>query len=333
MIFRFLHPALLVALAGVPLLIILARRTQRSGRPRVVFSDLTAFKSVPPSMRVRLRHSLLALRVLVVAVLVFALARPQHGNQMKEILSKGIDIMIVLDCSGSMRETDLEPNRLGAAKLVAQNFIDGREKGLQNDRIGLVAFSRIAFTKCPLTVDYTILKKILDRVDFTRKEYDGTAIGDAIGTAVARMEDSKAKSKVLIVVTDGQNNAGMDPMTAAALAQAVKVKIYTIGVVPSTFMSKVQDKIFGDVLIPSMPQVDETQMKAVAEQTGGQYFRAQDEKGLAEIFAKIDQMEKTEVKVKEFYRYSEMYRPWIVLALGLLLVELAASRTVLRRLP
>lgn len=333
MIFRFLHPWFLAALALLPLLAYLHAAIEARGRARIVFSDISAFKSVPPSARTRLRHSVFGLRALALALLIVALARPQHGNQIKEVMSKGIDIMMVLDVSGSMREGDMDPNRLAAAKDVINNFIDGREEGLQNDRIGLVVFSRIAFTKCPLTVDYTILKKIVSRAEFSRKEFDGTAIGSAIATAVSRMEKSEAKSKVMVLVTDGQNTTGFDPMTAAGIAKAMDIKIYTIGVVPDTFMTKVQDTLFGERIIPTRPQVDETQMKAIAEATGGKYFRAEDEEGLAKIFGEIGRMEKNKVKVKEFYRYSELYWWFAGLAIILFLAEAVLARTYFRRLP
>lgn len=333
MIFRFLHPLLFLALALVPIVIVVYRWTEKKGRARIVFSDLTPFKSVGPSPRVRFRHSIIALRCLTIAALVFALARPQAGNRIQEIISKGIDIMIVVDTSTSMKQEDLDPNRLAAAKDVINKFIQGREDGLQNDRIGLVVFSKIAFTQCPLTVDYTILKKIVSRVAFTRKEFDGTAIGTALATAVARLKDSEAKSKVVILVTDGQNNRGLDPMTAAAMAEAMKVKVYTIGVVPAGFMQKIADKILGVHFRPGTTAVDETQMKEIAKATGGKYFKATDIEALTGIFKEIDRMEKTEVKVKEFYRYSELYGPWTALALGLMLLEVFLGRTVFRRLP
>ena len=333
MIFRFLHPWLLAALALVPVLFYLYRWMERRGRARIVFSDLSTLKTLPASTRVRFRHAGMALRGAVAALLVLALARPQSGNRTQEILSKGIDIMIVLDTSTSMAREDMEPNRLGAAKQVAQNFVDGRSKELQNDRIGLVVFSSIAFTQCPLTVDYTILKQIIGRTTFTKKEFDGTAIGTALATAVARIKDSPGKSKIIILVTDGENNRGLDPMTAAAMAEAMKVKVYPIGVVPTGMMQKMQDAIFGVRFMPAVSEVDETQMQEIAQTTGGKYFRATDEKALAQIFSEIDRMEKTEVKVKEFYRYSESFGPWAMAAFLLFVLELALSRTALRRLP
>ncbi len=334
MIFRFLHPWFLVGLALLPVLYLAYKWIDARARARIVFSDVSLFKDIPPSPRVVLRHAPMAARLAALGLLAVAVARPQYGNRTQEIKSKGIDIMMVLDVSGSMREKDLEPTRLEAAKRVIQRFIDGREKGLQNDRIGLVAFSRIALTRCPLTVDYTILKKITASLDYARREFDGTAIGSGLATAVARLKDSEAKSKVVILVTDGQNNAGeYDPLTAARIAQALGVRVYTIGVVPTSSMRQISDAIFGVSFQMAASDVDETQMKQIAEMTGGKYFKAEDAKGLIKIFAEIDKLEKTEVKVKEFYRYSEAFAPWAALAFIAVLTETFISRTVLRRIP
>jgi len=333
MTFRFLHPWMFALLALVPLLVMAWLRIERRGRARVVFSDISAFKDVPPSPRVRLRYTPATLRLMAAAAMVIALARPQYGNRTREIMSKGIDIMIAVDVSTSMSQQDLEPNRLAAALRVINRFILDREEGMQNDRIGLVVFSRVAFTQCPLTVDYAILKKIVARTTITRKEFDGTAIGTAIATALGRLEESKAKSRVLILVTDGENNTGLDPMTAASMAKALGVRIYTIGVVPEGFMQKVQDRLLGVHFLPGRPAVDETQMKQIAGATGGRYFRAVDEQGLVKVFEEIDKLEKTEVKVNEFYRYQEAYAPWTAAALFLLLLEQALARTVFRRIP
>ena len=333
MIFRFLHPWFFLLLLLIPAVVALHLWIEKRRKARIVFSDLTPFKDIAPSGRVRMRYLPLALRMLAVTALVVALARPQYGNRTQEITSKGIDIMLVLDNSMSMKQPDLEPTRLDAAKKVIQSFIQGREEGMQNDRIGLVVFSQIAFTKCPLTVDYTILKKIVNTVDFTRPEFNRTAIGTALATAVGRMEDSKAKSKVIIMVTDGENNAGLDPMTAASMAEALKIKVYPIGVVPEGFMTKTVDRIFGMKFVPRTTSVDETQMKNIADMTGGKYFRATDEEALEKVFQEIDRMERTEVKVKEFYRYSERYWPWAGLALLLVFFEIVISRTIMRRIP
>jgi len=333
MIFRFVYPWAFLALLAIPLVVAAYYFLEKRGRPRIVYSDLSAMKSISPSKRARFRHLLIGLRCLAVALLVVALARPQYGNQRQEYLSKGIDIMLVLDISTSMAKKDMEPNRLGAAKKVINSFIQGRQEDKQNDRIGLVTFSRVSFTKCPLTVDYTILQKIVSYLGFTEKEFDGTAIGTALATAVARIKDSPAKSKVIILVTDGENNHGLDPMTAASMAEAMGIKIYTIGVVPLGFMQEVHDSIFGKRYRPAPQNVDESQMKEISKSTDGKYFRAENEEALAKIFAEIDEMEKTEVKVKEYYRYSEAFLPWAAAALLLLGIELFLRNTLFRKIP
>ncbi|MFO8056699.1 MAG: VWA domain-containing protein [bacterium] len=333
MTFRFLYPWAFLALLAIPLMVALYYLLEKKGRPRIIYSDLTALKSIAPSPRVRYRHVLLGLRCLAVALLAVALARPQYGNRTQEYLSKGIDIMIVLDVSTSMSQRDMEPNRLAAAKQVVKRFIEGRRESKQNDRIGLVSFSRVSFTKCPLTVDHTILKRIVSYLGFAEKEFDGTAIGTALATAVARLKDSPAKSKVIILVTDGENNHGLDPMTAASMAETMGIKVYTIGVVPVGFMQEVQDQIFGKRYHPAPSNVDESQMKRISESTGGKYFRAENRQGLREIFGEIDEMEKTEVKVKEYYRYTEAYGPWAVAALLLLGLEMFLRHTAFRKIP
>ncbi len=333
MMFRFLYPWAFLFLLAIPLMVAGYYLLERRGRPRIIYSDLTALKGIRPSLRVQSRHLLPALRCLAVVLLVTALARPQYGNRTQEYMSRGIDIMIVLDISTSMSKQDMQPNRLAAAKKVINRFIEGRRKGKQNDRIGLVTFSRVSFTKCPLTTDYTILRKIVSYLKFTEEEFDGTAIGTALATAVARIKDSPAKSKVAILVTDGENNHGLDPMTAASMAETLGIKVYTIGVVPLGFMQEVRDSIFGKRYHPAPPNVDETQMKRISSSTGGKYYRAENEEALSEIFGEIDELEKTEVKVKEYYRYSEAFYPWAIAALIMVMLELVLRNTVFRKIP
>ena len=225
--FRFHDTWFLLGLLLVPLLVWVYRRLERAGRPRLKFPDLGLLKSLRPSPSLPLRHAVIALRALALALMIAALARPQSGTREEQVSSEGIDIMIALDISTSMKTPDFEPdNRLAVAKTVVKKFIQGRK----SDRIGLVVFSALAFTQCPLTVDYNILLNLVDKVSFTRPEHDGTAIGNALATAVNRLRDSKAKSKVIILVTDGANNAGnVDPITAAKTAAAFNIKIYAIG--------------------------------------------------------------------------------------------------------
>jgi len=329
--FRFHDIWFLLGLLLVPLLIWVYRRLERTGRPRLKFPDLGLLKSLRPSPSLPLRHAVIGLRAVALALMIAALARPQSGTREEEVSSEGIDIMLALDISGSMRTPDFEPdNRLAVAKAVTKKFIQGRK----SDRIGLVVFSALAFTQCPLTVDYNILLNLVDKVTFTRPEHDGTAIGNALATAVNRLRDSKAKSKVIILVTDGENNRGIDPLQGAGLAKAMGVKVYAVGVVsPGGVMQVVDDFFFGRRLVPTGGQVDESQMQEIAKETKGRYFRATDAKGLAEVFAEIDKLEKSKVDSTQYYRYSENFLPWLLGALLLLGAEVILAQTRFRRIP
>lgn len=329
--FRFHDIGFLLGLSLLPLLIWIYRRLEARGRPALKFPDLGLLRSLRPSPSLPLRHSVIGLRALALALLVAALARPQSGTREEEVSSEGIDIMIALDVSTSMQQQDFEPeNRLNVAKLVTRQFILGR----RSDRIGLVVFSALAFTQCPLTVDYTILLDLADKVSFTRPEHDGTAIGNALATAVNRLRESQAKSKVIILVTDGENNRGIDPLQGAELAKAMGIKVYTVGVVnPGGMMQAVDDFFFGRILVPAAGRVDESQLQEIAKTTAGRYFRATDRKGLEKTFSEIDQLEKSQVDVTQYYRYSENFSPWLLAAMGLLLVEMVLAHTRFRRIP
>ena len=276
-------------------------------------------------------HGLLVAKLVGIAFLIIALSRPQSGSTLREFTTEGIDIMLVLDISSSMRAIDFRPNRLEAAKAVAQKFIEGR----QNDRIGLIIFAAESFLQCPLTIDYNVLKDLLNQVDIIEEKYDGTAIGMAIANATNRLRESQAKSKIMILLSDGRNNTGeIDPHTAASLASAFDIKIYTIGAgklgqAPYPIAlpgGQVQYRLM-DV------EIDEALMKDVSSQTGGQYFRATDEKNLATIYEEISNMEKTEVKVHEFVNYNDLYHYFLIP--GFLLVALSGilGLTVWRRTP
>ncbi len=281
--------------------------------------------------RARARESLLALRALALVLLVVALARPLYGEREEIVVSEGIDIMLGLDISGSMRAEDFQPdNRLQVAKEVARRFIEGRK----GDRIGLVVFASGAFTQCPLTTDYPVLLSMLDAIDFGDIK-DGTAVGMAIATAANRLRESASHSRVLVLLTDGRNNAGtVDPVTAARLAKAVGVRIHTIaagGIEDAPY--PVDDPVFGRRYVRMPVQIDEETLKQVAEITGGSYFRATDAGALAEIYRKIDAMEKTRVETRSYVDYSEFGGFLLLPALGLLLLELLLSAGPLRKLP
>jgi len=325
----FVHPWFLLLLPLPFLLLWLRGRSQRARTAAAAWSKLDR-QTLHPTSRTRAAAFLPWARALVLSFLVVAVARPRPGEREIEMTSEGIDIVLALDISGSMKAEDFQPqNRLHVAKKAAATFIDGRP----GDRIGLVVFAANSFTQCPLTTDHEVLKRLLDEVDFGDVK-DGTAIGMGIVNAVNRLEDVPAKSRVVILLSDGQNNAGsVDPITAARLAQSVGVRIYTIGVGSDDDAPfPVDDPVFGRryVRLPSM--VDDATLTKVAEGTGGQYFRATEARALEEIYARIDSMEKTEIETREWMNYSETGSYLALPALALLLGEILLSATILRRL-
>lgn len=270
-------------------------------------------------------------RLLVYVFLVAALARPQKTSAEREYSTQGVDIVIALDISGSMLAEDFKPeNRIAVAKQEAAKFIRGRE----NDRIGLIVFARKAFTQCPLTLDYDVLISLLQDIQIGMIS-DGTAIGMGLATAVNRLRDSKAKSKVVILITDGANNAGnIDPITAAELAKAFGIKVYAIcigrgGLVPFP----INDPLFGKRYVQAEVEIDEMVLKRIADITRGLFFRARDSKALEEIYEKINQLEKTEIKVKEYRSFDELFTYFLVPGLLLLLMELIIRNTIAVKIP
>ncbi|HUF76175.1 MAG TPA: VWA domain-containing protein [Longimicrobiales bacterium] len=277
------------------------------------------------------RHRIPAvLRALALALLVFALARPQTGATSENVLTEGIDIVLAIDISTSMLAEDLEPNRLEAAKAVAADFVTGR----RNDRIGLVAFAGEAFTQVPLTLDYSVVTSLLAELDPSMIT-DGTAVGMGLATAVKRLQASDAESKVVVLLTDGRNNSGqIGPITAAQMAEALGVRVYTIGAGSrGTARVPVDDPFRGRVYATMRVDIDEESLQQIAETTGGRYFRATDTESLAAIYEEIDRLETTEIEVENFTQYEERFP--LLLGLGLLLfvAEATLSRTVLRTLP
>ena len=262
---------------------------------------------------VYLRHVPFVLRMVAVALLIVILARPQSTNSWSNSSTEGIDILLAMDISGSMLAQDLKPNRLEAAKDVAASFINGRP----NDNIGLVVFSAESFTQCPLTTDHTVLLNLFKDIQSGMIQ-DGTAIGLGLANAVSRIKDSHAKSKVIILLTDGSNNAGeIAPVTAAEIAKTFGVRVYTIGVGTKGMAV----------------EIDEATLKQIASTTGGQYFRATDNASLKEIYSEIDQMEKTKISVQEYSKKQEEYKNWALLVFALLLVEILLRNTLLRNIP
>ncbi len=325
---QFSQPGFFVLLGLLPVFYILAKRRKQ---PRLAFSTVRYFPKKIISWKVLFYRFLPWLRALAFGLFVFALARPQRVMSEREYQTKGVDIMLALDISGSMLAEDFKPeNRLVVAKQEATKFIHGRE----NDRIGLVIFARKAFTQCPLTLDYDVLIQLLNEIQIGMIS-DGTAIGMGIATAVNRLRDSEAKSKIMILMTDGANNAGnIDPITAAELAKTFGIKVYTIcigrgGLVPFP----IQDPLFGKRYVQADVEIDEGTLKRIADITGGLFFRARDTQALSEIYDRINQLEKTEVKVKEYRSYDELFAYFLISALILLFAEILLSRTVLLKVP
>ncbi|MGQ1890496.1 vWA domain-containing protein [Thermophagus sp. OGC60D27] len=292
-------------------------------------STLKGFSAIRKSRKTYLRHLPFVLRCLTLILLIIALARPQSTNNLREVTTEGIDIMVSLDISGSMQAMDFKPNRLEAAKDVAIEFISGRP----NDKMGLVIFAAESFTQCPLTIDHAALINLIQDVSFGMLE-DGTAIGMGLSTAVSRIKDSDAKSKVIILLTDGVNNRGeIHPLTAAEIAKSFGIRVYTIGVGSIGTAPFPVNTVFGQQVQQMEVKIDEDMLKEIANMTGGEYFRATNKNKLKEIYEKIDQMEKTKIQVKEYSKRSEEFIPFALAALILLLAEILLKNTVLRNLP
>ncbi len=328
---RFANPEFLGLLIIVPVLVLWYLKRQRSGSGTIRYSNIGTLKSIGKSRFSPLRHSVFVLRCAVIVLLILAFARPQSGRTEQEIITEGIDIIMAIDLSRSMLAEDFKPkNRVQAAKQVAADFIKGRK----NDRIGLVVFAAKSFTQCPLTIDYGILLNFLEEIEVGLIE-DGTAIGMGLANCVNRFRHSKAKSKVVILLTDGVNNRGeLDPITAAGLAKALDVRVYTIGVGKrGDALYPVDDPFFGKRYVRMPVQIDEAVLRRIAEITGARYFRATDENSLAEIYNEIDQLEKTKIEIKEYTRYKELFVRFLLAAFGLLLIEIVLAHTKFRKIP
>jgi Ca-activated chloride channel family protein len=327
MTFEFAAPMLLWLLLLVPLLGLWEWRKSRRKPTGLRFGSLLAVREAPQTLRTRLRWLPPALRMGALALGILALARPQDIDSTRERSAEGIDVMLVLDTSTSMRAEDFRPNRFVAAKQVAAEFIRTRT----SDRVGLVVFAAKAYTQTPLTLDYSFFLRMLGEVHIGMIE-DGTAIGTAVAMATARLEGSEATSKVAIVLTDGQNNRGeVDPVTAAEVAETVGVRVYTIGVGRKEDNGgRPSSPFFGP---PSGAAIDEDMLTQVAQQTGGRYFRAESKEGLRTIYDEISDLEKTEIAERVYTDRTERYDFFLWPALGLVLLEVALTSTALRRFP
>ena len=330
---RFQNPEWLLLLLAIPYLIFRYVTQDRQKAGRIRFSGIGAFKRMGPSLSLKLRHCLIVFRCLGLVFLVVAMARPQSGREGREILSQGIDIVLALDVSSSMEAKDLanqRKTRLEVSKDVVSEFVFQRA----NDRLSLVVFAGESYTQCPLTTDYDVFQGFLNGVEIADGEWDGTAIGLGIATAVNRLRESEAQSKVIILLTDGKNNRGeIDPMTAARAAKAVGVRIYTIGAGSDGTIMQEQSTIFGKRFVPVKVEIDEETLKQVADITGGRYFRATSAEKLEAIYQEIGEMEKTEIKMREYVDYRDLFENFLWAAMALFLLELTLANTRFRRLP
>lgn len=309
-------------------------KTRRKAEPSLTISDTSVYNNVPVTMRSRLLWLPDLLRVVAFVALVFVLARPQTHLSWGKRTVEGIDIMLAIDVSTSMLAKDLAPNRIEAAKSVATEFISGRE----DDNIGLTIFAGEAFTQCPMTTDHATLINLLAhiRTDIAARGLieDGTAVGMGLANALSRLEASKAKSKVVILLTDGSNNRGdISPLTAADIAQSFGVRVYTIGVGTNDVAAYPMNVggVIQDVKIPV--EIDEATLKKIAAATDGQYYRATNTRELKQIYSDIDKLEKTKMEAKQYRKYHEAYLPFAVLAFVCLLASIVLRTTKLHRLP
>jgi Ca-activated chloride channel family protein len=335
--FRFLDPAWLWAALLGPLVLVVAWLRERDARSRAVtFPGVSRLLSVRPGLKTRLRHAPLALAALAFVASALALARPQRGTLREDVTTQGVDIVVSLDVSGSMAAEDFQPrNRLEVAKEVVGEFAKARSA----DRVGLVVFAGRSLTKSPPTTDTAVLLRQLDDVRLEMLP-DGTAIGSGLATALTRLRRSQARSRVVVLVTDGDNNAGeIDPDTAADMARAMEVRVYTIlvgrgGQVPMPV--RVRDPLTGAVVkdtVMADVKVNPDLMKRIAERSGGEYFRAEDPAALREVFARIDTLEKSEIKTAGFRRYRELFPPVATVAAALLAAAGLAWASGLRVVP
>ena len=322
----FANPKLLWGLLIIPAAIIWYVFRHKKQEASVRFSDMNGFEKLPKSWKVYFRHLLFVLQMAALALLIVAIARPQSTSSSQTSNIEGIDIILAQDVSGSMLARDLKPDRLEASKQVAADFVEGRP----NDRMGLVVFAGESFTQVPLTTDHGVMLNMLKELKSGMIE-DGTAIGDGLATAINRLKDSEAISKVIILLTDGMNNSGsVDPYTAAELAKLYGIRVYTIGVGSYGTAPFPVQTIFGVQYQQMKVEIDEKLLTTIANSSGGKYFRATSNQKLDEIYDEIDKLERSKIEVTEFKHLHEEFYPLVALALVLLLLEFILRKTVFR---
>ena len=325
----FVHPNMFYLLLLVPALVVWYFYKQNDSRASLQMSSLMPFGDAPSSFRIYLRHLPFVLRIVALVMVVLVLARPQSFNVSQNIEKEGIDIVLALDISTSMLAQDFKPDRFEAAKDIAIQFVSGRK----NDRIGLVTFAGESFTQCPLTTDLVTVANQLNDIKMGLIE-DGTAIGVGLATAVARLKESDAVSKVVILLTDGVNNQGeVAPLTAADIAKTFGVRVYTVGIGSQGTAPYPVQTPFGTRMQDVKVEIDEEVLTEIAQITGGQYFRATDGKGLAMVYEQIDALEKTKIEVVETTRKKEEFLRFALLALLMFALDVVLRTTVLRSIP
>lgn len=323
---EFANPKLLWLLLIVPAAIVWYVLRHKKQEASVRFSDLSGFAKLPKTWKAYLRHLLFALKVAALALLIVALARPQSSSTNRKSNIEGIDIVMAMDVSGSMLARDLKPDRLTAAKEVASDFVEGRP----GDRMGLVIFSGESFTQVPLTTDHGVMLNMLAEMKNGLID-DGTAIGDGLATAISRLKDSDAISKVIILLTDGMNNSGsVDPYTAAEMAKLFGIRVYTIGVGSYGTAPYPVQTPFGTQIQQMKVEIDEKLLQNIANSTDGKYFRATSTQKLDEVYQEIDKLERSKIEVTEFSRLHEEFYPLVAWALALLLLEFVLRKTIFR---
>lgn len=332
----FNNPYLLLLVLIVPLYYLYVRYVRQGQREGAMkFSSVEQVKKLKTTLSVRLRHLPLWLRCFTLILVIASLARPQKGIEHSKMPTEGVDIVMAIDVSTSMLAEDFtlngkRANRLESLKPVVKSFIEGRK----NDRIGMVVFAGQPYTQCPLTLDYGILFEFLKNTEIGMVE-DGTAIGSALATCLNRLKNLPGKSKIIILLTDGRNNTGkIDPLTAAEMAKAMGVKVYTIGAGAKGLVPYPARDIFGNKVYQRVQvDIDEDTLKKIADITGGKYFRATDSESLEDIYEEINKMETTKVEVKIYMEYKELFPYFLLPAMLLLLTEIVLKNTWLRKIP
>lgn len=326
---EFASPYFLYGLIVIPLLTVWYIFRGRNNQAYVKFIDTSFFSGMQKSWRIYARHLLFALDMCALALLIIAFARPQSSSTNRKINVEGIDIVLTMDISSSMLAQDLKPDRLEAAKNVASDFVKGRPE----DRMGLVVFASETFTQVPLTTDHGMLLNMMKEMKCGMLE-DGTAIGDGLASSVSRLKDSEAISKVVILLTDGDNNAGsVDPSTAAEMAKLFGIRVYTIGVGTRGTAPYPAQTPFGGIQMVQVPvNINEPLLQQIADETGGKYYRATSTEKLQQIYDEIDQLERSKIEINEFTRVHEEFLPYVLWGLALLLLGFILRSTVFKTL-